>query len=112
MKVPMDECSPKALKRDLADHGHECVTVQQAGWAGKKNGELPELAEPLFDVLVTLDTNVRYQQNLAGRKIAIVVLHSSSNRLEHLRQYFPECLSAIEKIKPGQLVRVGNIERK
>ena len=109
MKVLIDECSPKALQRHLASHGHECVTVQQAGWAGKKNGELLDLADPLFDVLVTLDTNVRYQQNLAGRKLAIVVLHSSSNRLEHLRQYFPECLSAIQKIKPGQIVRVGSI---
>ena len=108
MKVLIDECSPKALKRHLADHGHECLTVQQAGWAGKKNGELLDLAEPLFDVLVTLDTNVQYQQNLAGRKIAVVVLHSSSNRLEHLRQYFPECVSAIQKIKPGQVFQVGS----
>jgi predicted nuclease of predicted toxin-antitoxin system len=109
MKVLIDECSPKALKRHLADRGHECVTVQQAGWAGKKNGELLDLAEPLFDVLVTLDTNVQYQQNLAGRKLAVVVFHSSSNRLEHLRQYFPECVSAIQKIKPGQVVRVGSL---
>lgn len=109
MKILIDECSPKALKRHLAGHGHECVTVQEAGWAGKKNGELLDLAEPLFDVLVTLDANVQYQQNLAGRKIAVVVLHSSSNRLEHLRQYFPECVSAIEKIKPGQVARVGSI---
>jgi hypothetical protein len=91
------------------DRGHECVTVQQAGWAGKKNGELLDLADSLFEVFVTLDTNVQYQQNLAGRKIAIVVIHSSSNRLEHLRQYFPECESAIEKTKRGQIVRVGTI---
>jgi predicted nuclease of predicted toxin-antitoxin system len=109
MKVLIDECSPKALKKHLTDHGHECVTVQQADWAGKKNGELLDLAESLFEVLVTLDTDVQYQQNLAGRKIAIVVLHSSSNRLEHLRQYFPEYESAIEKIKQGQIVRVGSI---
>jgi len=108
MKVLLDECSPKALQRHLADHGHECVTVQQAGWAGKKNGELLDLADTLFDVLVTLDTNVQYQQNLAGRRIAIVVLHFSSNRLEHLRQHFPECVSAIQKIKPGQVIRVGS----
>jgi len=108
MKVLIDECSPKALQKHLANHGYECVTVQQAGWAGKKNGELLDLAETLFDVLVTLDTNVRYQQNLAGRKLAIVVLHSSSNRLEHLRQYFPSCVFALEEIKPGQIVRVGS----
>jgi predicted nuclease of predicted toxin-antitoxin system len=109
MKVLIDECSPKALKRHLADLGHVCVTVQEAGWAGKKNGELLELAETLFDVLVTLDTNVQYQQNLADRKVAVVVVHSRSNRLEHLRQYFPECVSAIQKIKPGQVVRVGEM---
>jgi len=97
------------LKRHLADHGHECLTVQEAGWAGKKNGELVDLAEPLFDVLVTVDTNVQYQQNLAGHKLAVVVLHSSSNRFEHLRQYFPVCVSAIEKAKPGQFVRIGSI---
>jgi hypothetical protein len=109
MKALIDECSPKALMKHLANHGHECFTVQQPGSAGKKNGELLDLADSLFDVLVTLDTNVRYQQNPAGRKIAIAVLHSFSNRLEHLRQYFPECVSAIEKIKPGQLVRVGSV---
>jgi predicted nuclease of predicted toxin-antitoxin system len=69
MKVLIDECSPKALKRYLADYGHECVTVQQAGWAGKKNGELLDLAEPLFDVLVTSDTNVQYQQILQVVKL-------------------------------------------
>ncbi len=109
MRVLIDRRSPKALKRHLADHGHKCVTVQQAGWAGKKNGELLDLAEPQFDVLVTLDTNVQYQQNLAGRKLAVVVLHSSSKRLEHLRPYSPECVSAIQKIKPGQVVRVSSI---
>jgi len=108
MRVLIDECSPKALKRHLAQHGHECLTVQDAGWAGKKNGELLSLAEAAFDVLGTLDTNLFYQQNLAGRKIAIVVLHSSSNRLEHLRQRFPACLSAIEKIKQGEFIQAGS----
>ena len=70
MRVLIDECTPKALKRVLADHGHECRTVQEAGWAGKKNGELLSVAENAFDVLVTVDTNLRYQQNLARRKIA------------------------------------------
>jgi predicted nuclease of predicted toxin-antitoxin system len=108
MRVLLDECTPKALKRVLADSGHECRTVQEAGWAGKKNGELLGLAETAFDVLVTVDTNLRYQQNLAGRKIAIVVLQSSSNRLDHLRQYFPACDQAIEKIKPGEIVVVSS----
>lgn len=75
----------------------------------KEEWRTVDLAEPLFDVLVTVDTNVQYQQNLAGHKLAVVVLHSSSNRLEHLRQYFPGCVSAIEKAKPGQFVRIDSI---
>jgi predicted nuclease of predicted toxin-antitoxin system len=109
MRILIDECAPKALKRVLADAGHECRTVQEAGWAGKKNGELLSVAENDFDVLVTVDTNLRYQQNLAGRKIAIVVLQSSSNRLDYLRQHFPACVQAIEKIKPGEVVLVGDV---
>ncbi|HXJ10943.1 MAG TPA: DUF5615 family PIN-like protein [Candidatus Limnocylindrales bacterium] len=108
MRVLLDECTPKALKRALAEEGHACRTVQESGWAGKKNGELLSLAETAFDVLVTVDTNLRYQQNLADRKIAIVVLQSSSNRLDHLRQYFPACVQAIEKIKPGEIVLIGS----
>jgi predicted nuclease of predicted toxin-antitoxin system len=108
MKVLIDECAPRALKRYLTEHGHECLTVQEAGWSGKQNGELLSFAEAAFDVLVTLDTNLRYQQNLAGRRIAIVILQSSSNRLKDLRQCFPACAVALEKIKPGETVQIGD----
>lgn len=99
MKVLIDECAPKALKAFL--------TKQEAGWAGKQNGELLKLAETQFDVLVTVDTNLRYQQNLKDRRIAIVILDYSSNRLEHLRQYFPACALAIDKIQPGEIIQLG-----
>jgi predicted nuclease of predicted toxin-antitoxin system len=108
VKVLIDECTPKALKKHLINHGHECLTVQEAGWSGKQNGELLSLAETAFDALVTADTNLRYQQNMAGRRIAIVTLHSSSNRLEQIRQYFPACVLALEKIKPGEIVQIGS----
>lgn len=108
MKVLIDECAPKELKTFFAKHGHKPLTVQEAGWAGKQNGELLKLAESNFDVLVTVDTNLGSQQNLEGHKIAIVILRSSSNRLEHLRQYFPACVSALDKIKPGEIVQVGS----
>jgi len=107
MKVLIDECAPRALKKLLLDREHECQTVQEAGWAGKQNGELLSLAETNFDALITVDTSLRYQQNLVGRKIAIVVLHSSSNRLDHLRKHFPAVLSALEEIKPGLLPLFG-----
>jgi predicted nuclease of predicted toxin-antitoxin system len=109
MKVLIDECAPKALKTFLTKHGHESLTVQEAGWAGKQNGQLLKLAETDFDVLVTVDTNLRYQQNLEGRRIAIVILQSPSNRLEHVRQYFPACVLALGRIKPGEIVQVGSI---
>ena len=108
MKVLIDECTPKALKTFLAKQGHECRTVQEAGWSGKHNGELLTLAGTAFDVLVTVDTNLRYQQNLAGRKIAIVVLQSPSNRLDHLQQFFPACASVLIAIKPGEVIVVGS----
>ncbi len=108
MKVLIDECAPKALKAFLSKHGHKSLTVQEVGWSGKENGELLARAENEFDVLVTIDTNLRYQQNLEGRRISIVVIQSSSNRLEFLRQYFPACALALKKIKPGQIMHVGS----
>ena len=107
MRILIDECTPRALRTFLSKEGHECRTAQEAGWSGKENGELLSLAEAAFDALVTLDTNIRYQQNLSYRKIAIVVLQCSSNRLDHLRQFFPACASALERIKPGEIVYVG-----
>jgi predicted nuclease of predicted toxin-antitoxin system len=64
VKVLLDECAPRALKRVMESNRHTCVTVQDAGWAGKKNGELPDLAEREFDVFVTIDSRLRYQQSL------------------------------------------------
>ena len=62
MRVLLDECSPQALKSYLANRGHDCRTAQEMGWSGKENGELLTLAEPYFDALVTLDTNLRFQR--------------------------------------------------
>jgi predicted nuclease of predicted toxin-antitoxin system len=107
MKVLIDECAPKALKKHLTNQGHECLTVQEAGWSGKQNGELLSLAEAAFDVLVTLDTNLRYQQNLASRRIAIVILRSSSNRLDTSGNTFRPAFWPSRKSNPGEIVRVG-----
>jgi predicted nuclease of predicted toxin-antitoxin system len=107
MRALIDECTPRALKKYLAAHGHECRTVQEAGWSGKGNGELLALAETEFDVFVTLDTNLQYQQNLARHKIAILVLLARSNRLGDLSRHFAGCLQALQTIKPGEIVYVG-----
>lgn len=79
-----------------------------AGWSGRQNGELLSLAETAFDVLVAVDTNLLYQQDLAGRKAAIVVLQSPSRRLDDLRQFFPARVLAAEKLKPGEIVQIGD----
>lgn len=110
MKVLIDECAPKALKSFLSQHGHECLTVQEAGWSGKQNGELLALAEAEFQVLVTLDAKLPYQQNLTHRKIAIVLIRAASNRLTDLSPLFSACSAAIEKIHPGEVVLVGKNE--
>lgn len=107
MRVLIDECVPSALKGFLSMHGHECSMVQEAGWSGKENRELLDLAEARFGVFVTLDTNLRYQQNLKGRRIAIIVLRAISNRLIHLSPHFPACAAAIENIHPGVVVTIG-----
>ena len=107
MRVLVDECAPRALQKYLERHGYECRTVQDVGWSGKQNGELLTLAEKDFDVFLTIDSNLTYQQNLANRKISIVVIQSFSNRLEHLTVHFPSLLAALEKIKPGDIVKVG-----
>jgi predicted nuclease of predicted toxin-antitoxin system len=108
MKVLIDECAPRALKHYLAANGHDCLTVQEYGWSGKQNGELLSLAEGRYEVLVTVDTSLQYQQNLAGRRIAVVRILARSNRLDVLSLCFPACLEAHQAIKPGDIVRVGS----
>lgn len=107
MKILIDECAPRDLKFTLAHHGHDCVTVQEAGWSGKKNGELLTLAEGAFDVLVTLDKSIQYQQNLAGRAVAVLLISAQSNDMDDILPHIPACLAALQLITPGQVVRVG-----
>jgi predicted nuclease of predicted toxin-antitoxin system len=107
MKLLLDECVPRTLKPSLSVEGHNCSTVPEAGFAGKSNGELLRLAEGSFDVFVTLDKGMQYQQNLAGRKIAILVIRSKSNRLADILAHVPACLTVIRSIKQGELVHIG-----
>ena len=73
MKILIDECLPRALKRYLKNH--DCRTVQEMGWSGKKNGDLLSAAAgDQFEVLVTIDQGVEHQQNLAARNIALLVI--------------------------------------
>jgi hypothetical protein len=88
--------------------GHDCQTVKYAGFAGRKNGALLSTAEVAkFDVLLTVDRGFEYVQNLAGRKIAILIVSAESNRLRDLLPLVPDILVALESLQPGQVLRSG-----
>ncbi len=105
MRLLLDECIDRRLAKDLA--GHEVRTVPQMGWAGIKNGALLTRAEKEFDVFLTVDRNLSFQQNLPKFDIAVLVLHAPSNRLADLRPLAPKILSILTTLTKGQAVHVG-----
>jgi predicted nuclease of predicted toxin-antitoxin system len=107
MRLLIDECVPRKVKFLFADSGQECETVRDAGFSGKENGELLALAEEHFDVLVTIDKNIRHQQNMTGRNIAILIIRPASNDLDDIRPHVPHALVVLQSLKPGQLVEIG-----
>jgi len=109
MNVLIDECLPAALRAAFTAKGYECETVRRAGFGSKKNGELLALAEGRWDVLLTNDRRMKHQQNMAGRKLAIVVLLAKSNRIEDLQPLVPACSEALLSILPGQIAEVGSV---
>ena len=105
MNVLLDECLDWRLRRDLPDHNVK--TVQDMGWHGMKNGRLLALAQSQFQVFITGDRNLSFQQNLSRFSLAVVVLHAESIRLVHLRPLMSKVVALLPTLKPGQLVRVG-----
>jgi hypothetical protein len=105
VRVLLDEQLPRHLARYL--QGHEISTVQQQGWAGMKNGELLRAAAAAgFDVFVTADRNLEYQQNLSQAQLGVVLLLAPSNALEDLIPLVPKLRSAIIKSHSGSMQRV------
>jgi hypothetical protein len=102
MKILLDECVPWPMHKLLPDH--ECTTAQQRGWGGIKNGDLLRQAEKEFELFITSDQNIRYQQNLAGRQIAILEL--STNKLRAITEASAMILATIEAIEPGEFLRL------
>ncbi len=107
MKILLDENLPRKLAGHL--RGYDCRSVAACGWSGTKNGELLALADPLFDVLLTLDKNIPYQQDLKTVRIALLIVRARSNRIQDLLPVIPECLVVLERIRPREVVRVGTI---
>jgi predicted nuclease of predicted toxin-antitoxin system len=105
MNVLLDECLPRKLKNELKDH--YVSTVTQSGWSGKKNGELLRLAEKQFDVFITIDQNLSYQQNISNVKIAVILLTAKDNEIETLRPLFPKVRQLLQKLEAGHVFKVG-----
>jgi predicted nuclease of predicted toxin-antitoxin system len=105
MRVLLDECLPRKLKREFTEH--EATTVPEMGWAGKKNGELMRLMTGQFEVFVTIDQNLTYQQNLSNAAVAVVMLAAPDNRLKTLKPLIPQVQETLKTIKPGDIVRVN-----
>ena len=105
MKLLLDECVDHRLAKDIS--GHETSSVNRRGWNGTKNGELLMLAAAEFDVFVTTDRNLAFQQNVKQFAISIVVLEARNNRLAELRQLLPELLKVLPFLKPGEIRKIG-----
>jgi len=110
MRVLIDECLPAGLREPLEALGHKCETSRRAGYGAKKNGELLSLMEGLWDVLLTNDRNIKYQQNMSGRNVSILVLCAKSNRIQDLLALVPACAQALLSIRPGSVVEVGSVQ--
>jgi hypothetical protein len=105
MRVLIDECVPRRISQHLP--GHIVHTVPEMGWSGKKDGELLALMTANgFEVLLTVDQNIRHQQNLSAFGVSVIVLVSKSNRLADLVPLMPSALSALTSIQPGDLVEI------
>ena len=104
MKVLIDECLPRRLTKALIRH--EAKTVQQMGWSRKSNGELLALMTGQFDVFVTIDSNIIFQQNLRNLPVGLVVLRAKSNKFEDVEPLVPAVLTALMSIKTGDVIRI------
>jgi len=105
VKILLDECIDRRLARELG--GHEVKTVPQMGWAAKKNGELLTLARQQFEVFITVDRNLAFQQNLPEFDIAVLILRAPSNRLADLKLLAPKILSVLPTLTKGKAESVS-----
>ncbi len=105
MRILLDECVPRRLRREFPEH--EVRTVPEMGWASFKSGALLDSASGKFDVLITTDQRLSYQQEVPAMKIAIVVLVAHRNKIEFLLPLVTELKKVLNDIKVGEVRRVG-----
>lgn len=108
MKLLLDEMLPERLTSHFMIGRHECSSLKTAGLKGLANGELLAAAELRgFEVLITVDKNIQYQNNFTGRKIAVVVIRVFRNKFSFVLPHVPEALRVLELIRPGEIRYVG-----
>ena len=102
----LDECVPRPLRRHLV--GHDVRHVVDMGWSSKRNGELLRLMlAKQFEVLLTVDQNLPFQQNVRASGIGVILVVARTNRLKELRPLVPQMLEALGKVSAGGLLKVG-----
>ena len=104
MKLLLDECVARDLKKDLA--AHDVNTVTEAGYQGMKNGALLRAAATQYDVLITVDRNLAFQQNIRSLQIAILIIVAGGITYDDLKSFTPRILEALGGIQPGEVVTV------
>lgn len=104
MRILIDECLDWRICRALIDH--QCRSVRDAGWTRFTNGTLLEKPQQRFDVFLTGDRNLNFQQNAQTFDIAIVILEAGSTRLSDTLELIPEVLTVLKTIQPGQVARI------
>jgi hypothetical protein len=107
MKIILDESVPRYLKKVLSSF--DVVTVQEAKLAGMKNRRLLQTIDGMFDVFITADKNLKHQQNLKSRKIAIIEIHN--NKLSEVKRIEKQIIEVLLEIKANDYIEVKPIER-
>jgi predicted nuclease of predicted toxin-antitoxin system len=105
VKILLDECIDRRFAKEFTDH--EVKTVPQMNWASIKNGELMELAETEFDVFITVDRNLSFQQNLPKFNLAVLVLRAKSNRLADLQPFAQKIIEKLPQLEKGKAIIVS-----
>jgi hypothetical protein len=106
MRPLLDEQLPTGLAAELL--GHTVDTVSGRGCSGIKNGELLRRMSGQYDVLVTMDRSIEFQQRISTLPFGIVLVRTRSNRMEDLRPLVPSILSALAAVNPGRIRRIGS----
>ena len=106
MRVLLDECVPRPLGRTLT--GHDWSTVPKEGWSGFKNGQLLRAIEGRWDVLLTTDTNIPWQQAITRFSLAVLIVRARSNDIDDLQPWLPEILRALPALSKGTVAEVGD----